>query len=88
MFYGDLGIFIRIGRSVLEELRIFFSATLELVFGVLLLVFLIGISLGIFFVVWRNRWLDYLVRIMVIIGIFIFAFWFGLGVIVLFYGYL
>lgn len=88
MFYGDLGIFICIGRLVLEELRIFFLAMLELAFCALLLAFLIGILLGIFFAVWRNCWLDYLVRIMAIIGIFIFAFWLGLGVIVLFYGYL
>ena len=73
---------------VLEELRIFFPATLELAFGALLLALLIGIPLGILSAVWRNRWLDHLVRIMAITGISTPAFWLGLGVIVLFYGHL
>lgn len=49
---------------------------------------LIGIPLGILSAVWRNRWLDHLVRIMAITGISTPAFWLGLGVIVLFYGHL
>lgn len=87
-FHGDLGTSIRTGRPVLEELRIFFPATLELAFGALLLALLIGIPLGILSAVWRNRWLDHLVRIMAITGISTPAFWLGLGVIVLFYGHL
>lgn len=58
LFHGDLGTSIRTGRPVLEELRIFFPATLELAFGALLLALLIGIPLGILSAVWRNRWLD------------------------------
>lgn len=54
----------------------------------LLLALLIGIPLGILSAVWRNRWLDHLVRIMAITGISTPAFWLGLGVIVLFYGHL
>lgn len=64
LFQGDLGTSIRTGRPVLEELRIFFPATLELAFCALLLALLIGIPLGILSAVWRNRWLDHLVRIM------------------------
>ena len=88
LFHGDLGTSIRTGRPVLEELRIFFPATLELAFCALLLALLIGIQLGILSAVWRNRWLDHLVRIMAITGISTPAFWLGLGVIVLFYGHL
>ncbi|EOW5856982.1 ABC transporter permease subunit [Escherichia coli] len=88
LFHGDLGTSIRTGRPVLEELRIFFPATLELAFGALLLALLIGIPLGMLSAVWRNRWLDHLVRIMAITGISTPAFWLGLGVIVLFYGHL
>ncbi|VDZ02216.1 ABC transporter permease [Escherichia coli] len=84
LFHGDLGTSIRTGRPVLEELRIFFPATLELAFCALLLALLIGIPLGILSAVWRNRWLDHLVRIMAITGISTPAFWLGLGVIVLF----
>ncbi len=49
---------------------------------------MIGIPLGILSAVWRNRWLDHLVRLMAITGISTPAFWLGLGVIVLFYGHL
>ncbi len=63
-------------------------ATLELAFCALLLALLIGIPLGILSAVWRNRWLDHLVRLMAITGISTPAFWLGLGVIVLFYGHL
>lgn len=75
LFHGDLGTSIRTGRPVLEELRIFFPATLELAFCALLLALLIGIPLGILSAVWRNRWLDHLVRIMAITGISTPAFW-------------
>ncbi len=88
IFHGDLGISIRTGRPVLDELRIFFPATLELAFCSLLLALVIGIPLGILSAVWRNRWLDHLVRLMAITGISTPAFWLGLGVIVLFYGHL
>ena len=43
LFHGDLGTSIRTGRPVLEELRIFFPATLELAFCALLLA-ITGIS--------------------------------------------
>ena len=88
IFHGDLGTSIRTGRPVLDELRIFFPATLELAFCSLLLALVIGIPLGILSAVWRNRWLDHLVRLMAITGISTPAFWLGLGVIVLFYGHL
>ncbi len=41
LFHGDLGTSIRTGRPVLEELRIFFPATLELAFCALLLALLL-----------------------------------------------
>lgn len=73
---------------MLEELRIFFPGDAGAGFCALLLALLIGIPLGILSAVWRNRWLDHLVRIMAITGISTPAFWLGLGVIVLFYGHL
>lgn len=69
IFQGDLGTSIRTGRPVLDELRVFFPATLELAFCSLLLALIIGIPLGILSAVWRNRWLDHLVRLMAITGI-------------------
>lgn len=79
---------VEFGVSPAGVWRNFFPATLELAFCALLLALLIGIPLGILSAVWRNRWLDHLVRIMAITGISTPAFWLGLGVIVLFYGHL
>ena len=88
VLHGDLGTSIRTGRPVLEEMRTFFPATLELACCALLLALLIGIPLGVLSAVYRNRWLDLLVRLLAITGISTPAFWLGLGVIVLFYGHL
>ncbi|EPG6257708.1 TPA: ABC transporter permease [Klebsiella aerogenes] len=83
---GDLGTSIRTGRPVLEDLKTFFPATLELAFCALLIALLVGIPLGVLSAVYRNRWTDHLVRLMALTGISTPAFWLGLGVIVLFYG--
>ncbi|HDT6508834.1 TPA: ABC transporter permease [Klebsiella aerogenes] len=84
--HGDLGTSIRTGRPVLEDLKTFFPATLELAFCALLIALLVGIPLGVLSAVYRNRWTDHLVRLMALTGISTPAFWLGLGVIVLFYG--
>ncbi|MGS6553273.1 ABC transporter permease, partial [Escherichia coli] len=84
----DQPLYVQFYRYVSDLFHIFFPATLELAFCALLLALLIGIPLGILSAVWRNRWLDHLVRIMAITGISTPAFWLGLGVIVLFYGHL
>ena len=86
LLHGDLGTSIRTGRPVLEDLKTFFPATLELAFCALLIALLVGIPLGVLSAVYRNRWTDHLVRLMALIGISTPAFWLGLGVIVLFYG--
>lgn len=86
LLHGDLGTSIRTGRPVLEDLKTFFPATLELAFCSLLIALLVGIPLGVLSAVYRNRWTDHLVRLMALTGISTPAFWLGLGVIVLFYG--
>ncbi|HDU3834753.1 TPA: ABC transporter permease [Klebsiella aerogenes] len=86
LLHSDLGTSIRTGRPVLEDLKTFFPATLELAFCALLIALLVGIPLGVLSAVYRNRWTDHLVRLMALTGISTPAFWLGLGVIVLFYG--
>lgn len=88
LLHGDLGTSIRTGRLVLDDLRTFFPATLELAFFALLLALAFGIPLGVLSAVYRNRWLDHMVRLLALTGISTPAFWLGLGVIVLFYGQL
>lgn len=86
LLHGDLGTSIRTGRPVLEDLKTYFPATLELACCALLIALLAGIPLGVLSAVYKNRWLDHLVRLLALTGISTPAFWLGLGVIVLFYG--
>lgn len=88
LFHGNLGTSIRTGRPVLEDLKAFFPATLELALFALTIAIVIGIPLGVLSAVFRNRMLDHLVRMLSVIGISTPAFWLGLGVIILFYGQL
>ncbi|MBK0031106.1 ABC transporter permease [Erwinia sp. S43] len=86
LLHGDLGMSIRTGRPVLEDLKTFFPATLELALCALLIALVVGVPLGVLSAVYKNRWLDHLVRLLALTGISTPAFWLGLGVIVLFYG--
>lgn len=88
LLHGNLGTSIRTGRPVLEDLRAFFPATLELALSALLLAIILGIPLGVLSAVYRNKLPDHLVRMMSVVGISTPAFWLGLGVIILFYGHL
>lgn len=88
LLHGDLGTSIRTGRPVLDDLRAFFPATLELAFCALLLAIALGVPLGVLSAVYRNKWPDHLVRLLSVTGISTPAFWLGLGAIILFYGQL
>jgi peptide/nickel transport system permease protein len=84
--HGDLGQSIRTTRPVLEDLKSFFPATLELALVALLLATLLGIPLGILSAVYRNKAVDQVVRTVAVIGISTPAFWLGLLLIILCYG--
>lgn len=88
LLQGDLGQSIRTHRPVLEDLQLFFPATLELALAALLLSILIGVPLGVLSAVYNNRWIDHISRTLAVAGISTPAFWLGLGLIVLFYGHL
>jgi peptide/nickel transport system permease protein len=69
LLHGDLGISIKTNRPIGSDIMRFMPATIELsTVGIL-----IGIGLGILFgvvsAVWRNTYIDYLVRILSLIGV-------------------
>lgn len=88
LLHGDLGISIRTRRTVLEDLKAFFPATLELALVALVLAVLVGVPLGVLSAVYHNRAIDQIARTLAVTGISTPAFWLGLGSIVLFYGHL
>jgi peptide/nickel transport system permease protein len=86
MFHGDLGTSIRTSRPVMEDLRTFFPATMELALVALILATLLGVPLGILSAVYRNKAMDQVVRTLSVTGISTPAFWLGLLLIIFFYG--
>jgi len=81
---GDLGTSIRTRRPVLEDIRIFFPATMELAACALIFAVAFGIPLGVASAIWKNSPLDHLVRLVAVGGISTPAFWLGLLLILLF----
>ena len=75
---GDLGTSFRSKRSILEDLKIFFPATLELVIPAILLAILIGIPVGIYGASGRGGLFDQVGRIVTVAGVSIPAFWLAL----------
>jgi len=85
---GDLGTSIRTRRPVLEDIRIFFPATMELALCALIFAIAIGIPLGVASAIWQNSIIDHFVRLLAVSGISTPAFWLGLLLILLFYRHL
>lgn len=66
---GDLGISIKSRRPVVEDIQQYLPATVELatfgiVFGVI-----IGVGFGIISALWRNKLIDYIVRLFSLVGV-------------------
>lgn len=83
---GDLGVSIRTGRPVLDDIRTFFPATIELGVAALLISITFGVPLGVLSAVYRDGWIDQIGRTLAVTGISTPAFWLGLLLIVFFYG--
>lgn len=75
---GDWGESILTRRPVLEDLRAYLPATLELVFAAMLLAVALGIPLGMAAAVYRDRWPDYLLRVVSLGSISMPRFFLGL----------
>lgn len=82
---GDLGVSIRNQRPVIEDLRDFFPATLELSLASMLLCVSVGLPLGIVSAVRRNRPIDHASRVFSVFGVSMPVFWLGLMLLLLFY---
>ena len=75
---GDLGTSIHTGRPVLQDLSVFFPATLELVLVSMGFAILLGIPLGVISAVKQNKATDHLIRIFAVSGVAMPMFWLGL----------
>lgn len=66
---GDLGTSLATGRPVAEDILTVLPYTLELTFSALLLGLLLGVPTGVWAAVYRNRFQDYVLRTVSLIGL-------------------
>ena len=79
VLHGDFGTSYSNGKPVAELLSERLLPTLKLAFAALLLMLLFAIPLGMLSAVYKNSWIDYLVRGITFLGVSIPNFWVGQG---------
>jgi peptide/nickel transport system permease protein len=82
---GDLGTSLATHRPVVQDLREFFPATIELATAAILIGVVAGLSVGIISAVAHGRWIDHVVRFLSLIGLSMPVFWLGLILLFIFY---
>lgn len=86
VFQGDLGISISSQRPVLDDIRAYAPATIELGTISFLLAILVGVPLGILAAVRRDTWVDHIARFVSLIGVSSPTFWLAFIMLAIFYG--
>ena len=86
LLHGNFGVSIRTQRPVIDDILLFFPATIELAVAALLLAIILGIPLGVLSAVAKDRAVDQVSRTISVTGISTPAFWLGLLLIYVFYG--
>ncbi len=81
---GDFGESLISGKPISEQIAHVLPYTLELTFAAVLIGVVLGIPLGMFTAVNRNNLIDYLGRIISLVGLSVPAFYFGILLIILF----
>lgn len=78
LLHGDWGRSLQTRGPVIDDLKVYLPATLELVLAAMLLAVVAGIPLGLLSAVRRNSWVDYLVRLLSLASISMPRFFLGL----------
>ncbi|MEO6624789.1 MAG: ABC transporter permease [Burkholderiaceae bacterium] len=78
LLHGDWGRSLQTRGPVLEDLKVYLPATLELVLAAMLVAVVAGILLGLLAAVRRNGWIDYTVRLVSLASISMPRFFLGL----------
>jgi len=85
---GDLGISLTTTQPVSADIGRVFPATLELATVATLMGILLGVPMGVWAAVHRDRWPDHLVRVLGLFGYSVPVFWLGMVALLVFYGWL
>jgi len=75
---GDFGRSIRTRRDVWSDVKAFLPATLEVVFFAMGLAAVLGVAFGVLAAVYRDTWVDHLLRLVSIGGVAVPMFWLAL----------
>lgn len=86
LFNGDLGQSISSQRPVLEDIRAYAPATIELATISFLLALIVGVPLGILAAVKRDTWIDGIARAISLFGVSSPTFWLAFIMLAVFYG--
>lgn len=86
LLHVDLGRSILTGRPVLDDIKDFFPATVELTFYAMAVTMFVGVALGILSAIQRGRWTDNLIRLFATLWVAMPVFWFALILQIGFYG--
>jgi len=82
---GDLGVSIHDNRPILDDLRTYLPATVELASAALLMAILIAIPAGVLSALHRNRILDHVARLVALAGVSIPVFFMAMLLLTVFY---
>lgn len=82
---GDLGLSIRTGRPVLDDLARYFPASFELATVATIVSVIAGVAAGVASAVWRGRAADSVVRVGAMVGVSVPNFWLALLALYVFY---
>jgi peptide/nickel transport system permease protein len=83
---GDLGLSIASQRPVLDDIRNYAPATIELATVAFILSIAIGVPLGIVAAVKRDTWIDHVARLVSLVGVSSPTFWLAFIMLAIFYG--
>lgn len=78
IFQGNFGVSLITSRPVLDDIRQFFPATIELAVTAILITIIFGVLFGIISAIKRNTSIDHVLRIFAILGVSMPVFWLGL----------
>lgn len=85
LLQGDMGRSIKSRRPVLDDLRAFLPATIELATFATLFGVTVGMALGMVSALRRNSWLDHIARVISLMGVSVPVFWLALLALFIFY---
>jgi peptide/nickel transport system permease protein len=88
LLHGDFGRSLVTREPIIDNLKMYYPATVELALAAIAIACGVGIPLGLASAVFAGRWLDHLSRVLALFMNAMPVFWLGLMAIVIFYAYL